>query len=289
MLLKSVEYVRPDTVDQALQILRSQEGAAPLAGGQSLVNVLKHRVASVDVLVDIGRLGELRTIRQGSDGSVEIGACVTYDEIDRSTEVRAGHRIVAEVASHIEDQQIRNRGTIGGNCCLSDPTNNLPPLLVALGATMHVRSAEGSREVPAEDFFEGYFLTALEPGELLTSISIAALGPRAGAGYASLSVGADSKAIVRASALVRVDGVVDDARVVLARVTPAPVRCRPMEEALRGAPPTSEAVLRAAEAVGPGLDPVADSHGSSEYRREMARVVAGRAVLQAITEGKGPS
>src|SRR5579871_2915737 len=153
MLLESVAYARPESVAEALQALGSSDSAAPLAGGQSLVNVLKHRVAQVELLVDISRLEELRQIERGADGSLEIGACVTYDELDRSEQVREGHGILADVASHIEDVQIRNRGTVGGNCCLGDPTNNLPPLLIALGATMNVQSESGTRGVAAEDFF----------------------------------------------------------------------------------------------------------------------------------------
>jgi len=285
MLLKSVNYVRPESVADALEILSSNEGAAPLAGGQSLTNVLKHRVASVDLLVDISALGELRTITRTGDGSIEVGACATYDEIDHSPEVRAGHDILAREASHIEDQQIRNRGTIGGNCCLSDPTNNLPPLLVALDATMNIRAAGGSRQVVAEDFFKGYFLTALEPGELLVSITIPPIPAGTGAGYVSLSVAADSKTIVRAAARVRVNGVIEEARVVLARVASVPIRHYAMEEALRGVAPSAESVRAAAEMIGSDVEPIADGHGSSEYRRKMARVVARRAVLAAIEEG----
>src|SRR5947209_18208458 len=143
MLLETVAYARPETVAEALELLSSTDGAAPLAGGQSLVNVLKHRVASLDLLVDISRLDDLREVRRTPDGGLEIGACVTYDDLDHSDEVRASHRLLADVAGHIEDQQIRDRGTIGGNCCLSDPTNNLPPLLVALNATMVIASAQG--------------------------------------------------------------------------------------------------------------------------------------------------
>jgi len=282
MLLEHVEYVRPDSVSEALRLLAANEGAAPLAGGQSLVNVLKNRVASVDVLVDISSLPELRSITRSADGSLQIGACVTYDELDNSPDVRAGHELLAEVAGHIEDQQIRNRGTIGGNCCLSDPTNNLPPLLVALGATMHLQAAGGSRAVPAEHFFKGYFLTALEPGELLVSISVPAVPPHTGTGYVSLPVAADAKAIVRASAVVRVEQHIEEARVVLARVSTTPMRHAAMERALQGAPPTEAAIREAAECVGDDLDPVADSHGTSQYRRAMARVVARRAVLQAV-------
>jgi carbon-monoxide dehydrogenase medium subunit len=282
MLLESVAYARPGSVAEALQALGSTDSAAPLAGGQSLVNVLKHRVASVDLLVDISRLEELRQIVDGSDGSLEIGACITYDELDRSEQVRSAQPLLAEVAGHIEDQQIRCRGTIGGNCCLSDPTNNLPPLLVALEATMVIESADGSREVPAREFFHGYFSTAVGEGELLHSIRIPPLGSGAGAGYSSVAVGADSKAIARAAAVVRGNGTIEEARVALACVSPAPLRHARMEEALMGSPATDEAVREAGQQIGEDLVPMGDVHGSAEYRREMARVVARRAVMQAI-------
>jgi carbon-monoxide dehydrogenase medium subunit len=285
MLLESVAYARPDTVAEALEALASSDGAAPLAGGQSLVNVLKHRVASVELLVDISRLEELRQITRGSDGGLEIGACVTYDELDHSEEIRSSHPLLAEVASHIEDQQIRDRGTIGGNCCLSDPTNNLPPLLVALDATMVIESASGRREVPAVDFFHGYFATAVGEGELLRSITVPPLPSDAGAGYSTVAVGADSKAIARAAAVIRGNGTIQEARVVLACVSPAPMRHSGMEEALRGAEASVDAVKAAAERIGDDLEPLGDAHGSAEYRRAMARVVARRAVCQAMGKG----
>jgi aerobic carbon-monoxide dehydrogenase medium subunit len=285
MLLESVAYARPGSVAEALQVLGSSDSAAPLAGGQSLVNVLKHRVAQVDLLVDISRLEELRGIEVGSDGILEIGACVTYDELDRSERVRSVLPLLAEVAGHIEDQQIRCRGTIGGNCCLSDPTNNLPPLVVALDATMVIESSGGRREVPAREFFHGYFATGVGEGELLRSVRIPPLGAGAGAGYSTVAVGADSKAIARAAAVVRANATIEEARVVLACVSPAPMRHAGMEEALRGAPAAADAVRQASERIGGDLEPLGDAHGSAEYRREMARVVARRAVLQAIGKG----
>ena len=287
MLLESVAYARPDTVSEALQALGSTDGAAPMAGGQSLVNVLKHRVAEVDLLVDNSRLPELRRIEAAGDGELEIGACVTYDELDSSDDVRRAQPLLAEVAGHIEDQQIRCRGTIGGNCCLSDPTNNLPPLLVALDATMVIQSSAGTREVPAREFFHGYFATAVGEGELLRSITISPLGPDTGAGYATVAVGADSKAIARAAAVVARNDRIEDARVVLACVSPAPLRHAGMEQALRGAPASAESVRAAAERIGEDLDPLGDAHGSAEYRREMARVVARRAVSEAMLNGGG--
>ena len=285
MLLESVAYARPDTVAEALEALASSDGAAALAGGQSLVNVLKHRVASVELLVDISRLQELRQIARGSDGGLEIGACVTYDELDRSEEIRSSHPLLAEVASHIEDQQIRDRGTIGGNCCLSDPTNNLPPLLVALDATMVIESASGRREVPAAEFFHGYFATAVGEGELLRSITVPRLAADAGAGYSTVAVGTDSKAIARAAAMVRGNGTIQEARVVLACVSPVPMRHGGMEEALRGVEATVDAVRAAAEQIGEDLEPLGDASGSATYRRAMARVVARRAVCQAMVKG----
>jgi carbon-monoxide dehydrogenase medium subunit len=285
MLLESVAYARPDTVAEALEALSSSDGAAPLAGGQSLVNILKHRVASLELLVDISRLEELRQIERHSDGTLEIGACLTYDELDRSDEVRSSQPLLAEVAGHIEDQQIRDRGTIGGNCCLSDPTNNLPPLLVALDAVMMIDSSSGRRGVAAADFFHGYFATAVGEGELLRSLRIPPLAADAGTGYSTVAVGADSKAIARAAAMVRADGTIQDARVVLACVSPAPMRHIGMEKALIGSEASVDAVRAAAEGIGGDLEPLGDAHGSAEYRRAMARVVAQRAVCQAMLKG----
>lgn len=290
MLLEQVEYVRPQSLDEALEILAADDGAAPLAGGQSLVNVLKNRVASVDVLVDISRLAELSAISRTADGGLSVGACVTYDALDRSAEVRESHPLLADVAAHIEDQQIRSKGTIGGNCCLSDPTNNLPPLLVALDAVMALRSGAGQRSVAAADFFKGYFATALEPGELLVSVAVPPMAAGSGAGYASLAVAADAKALVRAAARVTLDRdgtAIADSRVVLARVAHIPVRDTAAEARLDGSPATEEAVRAACEVVADGMQPIADVHGSSDYRRQMAKVMARRAVLQAIAVAEG--
>lgn len=288
MLLEEVAYVRPQRLEEALAILGDDDGAAPLAGGQSLVNVLKNRVASVDVLVDISRLDELAAITASADGGLSIGACVTYDQLDRSPEVRARHWLLGDVAAHIEDQQIRNKGTIGGNCCLSDPTNNLPPLLVALDAVMELRSRSHQRSVPAADFFKGYFATALEPGELLVSITVPPMPKGSGAGYTSLAVAADAKAMVRAAARVTLDGeTIADARLVLARVAHIPVRDAGVEGRLNGSSASEGAVREACEAAGDGMQPIADTHGSSDYRLQMAKVMARRAVVQAIDEARG--
>jgi aerobic carbon-monoxide dehydrogenase medium subunit len=284
MLLAETEYVRPDTLADAVQALASSPGARPLAGGQSLINVLKHRAASVDLLVDIGRLEELRRIAPAGDGAVEIGAGVTYAELEGSDALKGSHPVVSEVASVTVDRQVRNRGTIGGNICFADPASNFPPLMVALGATLNVSGPDGERAVAAEDFFTGAYRTALAPGELLRSVTLPALDG-AGTGYQSLQAARDSWALARATALVKANGTVDEIRVVLGCVAGTPVRATAMEEQLRGKEPSEAAVATASVAAGEGLEPPSDSHATGSYRRDMACVMAKRAVLQATGGG----
>src|SRR3954462_6605864 len=196
MLLREVEYARPASVQEALRLLGSHEGARALAGGQTLINVMKARAASPDVLVDLAGLGELRGIELGSDGTVAIGAMTTYTDIVESAEARA-RPILGEVCNQIADVQVRNRGTIGGNVCSNDPTNHLPPLLVALDASFTIAGSGGERTVPAHEFFLGVYLTAAGPGELLTKITIP---PGGQDGFAAVTIGRDGSAIVTAAA-----------------------------------------------------------------------------------------
>src|SRR5213078_5084631 len=171
MLLREVEYARPASVRDAVRLLAERDGARALAGGQTLINVMKARAASPDVLVDLNGLDELKGIELGADGTLTIGAMATYSEIVAAAEARA-RPILGEVCSQIADVQVRNRGTIGGNLCSNDPTNHLPPLMVALGATMTIAGPGGERSVPAEEFFLGVYMTAVGPDELLTRITI---------------------------------------------------------------------------------------------------------------------
>src|SRR4249919_208099 len=173
MLLREVEYARPATVEEAIALLSEHDGARALAGGQTLVNVMKARAASPDVLVDLADLSELRRIELSADGkALEIGAMVNYSELARSPEVSASRPVLAEVAVTIADRQVQNRGTVGGNVCVNDPTNHLPPLLAAIGASFTILGPGGERDVSAEDFFLGVYLTAVDEGELLTRINV---------------------------------------------------------------------------------------------------------------------
>jgi aerobic carbon-monoxide dehydrogenase medium subunit len=281
MLLREVDYARPATVEEAISLLAAHEGARALAGGQTLVNVMKARVAAPDVLVDLADLEELRAIGFSSDGLLELGAMVTYSQLVASSEVEVARPVLAEVAATIGDVQVRNRGTVGGNVCVADPTNHLPPLLAALGATFTIRGGSGERTVPAEEFFVGVYMTAVGEGELLTKVSVP---PSAGTGdgFSGVTIGVHGTYIANAAASVSGDGV----RVALGCVDAVPVRATAMEEALVGGDFSEDAVRAAAEGLGATLDPPSDAHGSADYRRRLAEVSAVRAVLQAAARRK---
>jgi carbon-monoxide dehydrogenase medium subunit len=264
MLLREVEYARPASVQDALRLLSEHDGARALAGGQTLINVMKARVASPDVLVDLNGLDDLTGIDLAGDGTLTLGAMVTYTEIVESAEARA-RPILGEVCNQIADVQVRNRGTIGGNLCSNDPTNHLPPLMVALGATMTILGSSGERQVTADEFFLGVYLTAVGPGELLTKITIPA---GRNDGFASVPIGRDGTCIVNAAATLQGSG----ARVALGCVDAVPVL-------VAAASPEPDAVREAVR--GANLEPPSDVHASADYRRHLAEVLAVRAVRQA--------
>ena len=263
MLLREVEYAKPSSVAEALAILAGNDGARALAGGQTLINVMKARAGSPDGLVDLGRIEELKGIELGGDGILEIGAMATYTEIMESGEARA-RPILGLVCAQIADVQVRNRGTIGGNVCTNDPTNHLPPLLAALDAQFVIASADGTRTVSAEEFFLGVYMTAVGTGELLTTIRIPA--GRAD-GFSAVTLGAEGTCIVSAAASLN-----GGLRIALGCVDAVPVVLHP---------PSADADAVRAAVEGANLDPPSDVHASSEYRSHLAQVVAVRAVNQA--------
>jgi aerobic carbon-monoxide dehydrogenase medium subunit len=263
MLLREVGYARPGSLGEAIELLVADDGARALAGGQTLINVMKARAGSPDALVDLGRIEELKGIELGPDGTLEIGAMTTYTEIIESSEARA-RPILGTVCAQIADVQVRNRGTIGGNICTSDPTNHLPPLLAALHAEMTIQGADGTRTVPAAEFFLGVYMTAVGPGEVLTKIKVPA---GRNDGFAAVTLGVEGTCLVSAAASVNGSltialGCVDAVPVVL---TPASAD----DEAIRSA-------VRDAD-----LDPPSDVHASREYRIHLAEVLAVRAARQA--------
>jgi carbon-monoxide dehydrogenase medium subunit len=262
VLLREVEYAKPGSVAEALELLAANDGARALAGGQTIINVMKARAASPDMLVDLNGLGELKGIELAGDGTLTIGAMTTYSELMASAEAKA-RPILGEVCATIADVQVRNRGTIGGNLCSNDPTNHLPPLMVAIGARMTIAGVGiVEREVPAGEFFLGVYLTAAGPGELLTRISIPA-GKKDG--FAAVTLGADGTCIANAAASVN-----GSVRVALGCVDAVPVVV------------TADSPDGVAEAVrGANLLPPSDVHATSEYRTHLAEVLATRAAEEA--------
>jgi aerobic carbon-monoxide dehydrogenase medium subunit len=263
MLLREVGYARPSSLAEAIELLRENDGARALAGGQTLINVMKARAGSPDALIDLGGLDELKGIELGSDGTLEIGAMTTYSEIVASSEARA-RPILGEVCAQIADVQVRNRGTIGGNICTNDPTNHLPALLAALGARMTIAGSDGERTVDSSDFFLGVYLTAVGLGEVLTKVTIPA-GRQDG--FAAVTLGVEGTCIASAAASLNGSvtvalGCVDAVPIV---VTPASTDAWDVRAAVEGAE----------------FEPPSDVHASSAYRRHLAEVLAVRAVDQA--------
>jgi carbon-monoxide dehydrogenase medium subunit len=263
MLLREVAYARPESLAEALELLAVDDGARALAGGQTLINVMKARAGSPDALIDLSRLDELKGIDLDADGTLRIGAMTTYTEIVESSEARA-RPILGEVCAQIADVQVRNRGTIGGNICTNDPTNHLPPLLVALDAQMTIAGADGERSMSATDFFLGVYMTAVGQDELLTQITVPA---GRGDGFAAVTLGVDGTCI--ASAAASVDGGV---RIALGCVDAVPVLLQP-------AAPDDGGVRAAVREA--NLEPPSDVHASSEYRTHLAAVLATRAAEEA--------
>jgi carbon-monoxide dehydrogenase medium subunit len=263
MLLREVGYARPGSVDEALELLAADDGARALAGGQTLINVMKARAGSPDSLVDLHRIEALKGIELGSDGTVEIGAMTTYSEIVASSEARA-RPILGEVCAQIADVQVRNRGTIGGNVCTNDPTNHLPPLLAAIGAEFTIAGRGGTRTVSASEFFLGVYMTAVAQDELLISIRVPA---GRNDGFAAVTLGVDGTCIVSAAASLN-----GHARIALGCVDAVPVVLA-LED-------TGEDAVRSA-VKGANLDPPSDVHASAEYRSHLAEVLAIRAVRHA--------
>jgi len=262
VLLREVEYVKPSSLAEALTTLAGNDGARALAGGQTLINVMKARAASPDALVDLNGIDDLRGIELGPDGTLSIGPMTTYAEIIDSAEAKA-RPILGAVCAQIADVQVRNRGTIGGNLCSNDPTNHLPPLIAAIGAELTITGQSGERTVPAQDFFLGVYMTAVQQGELLTRITIPA-GRHDG--FAAVTLGVDGTCIVNAAASAN-----GSLRIALGCVDAVPV----LVEA--DSPDQVREAVRAAK-----LRPPSDVHASAEYRAHLAEVLAERAARQAV-------
>jgi aerobic carbon-monoxide dehydrogenase medium subunit len=277
------DYHRPTDLAEAIALLGGGGEVRPLAGGHSLLPLMKLRLATPTALVDLGRIPGLDAIAWEGN-SVRIGALATHAAVAASDLVHESCPVLAETAAGIGDRQVRNRGTFGGSVAHADPGADYPTVLTALGATIVAQGAGGEREIAADDFFVGIFETALQPGELVTSVVVPVSGGGTGAAYAKHAHPASGYAVVGAAAVVAVSGgTCSSVRVAIGGAVPSPVRATGVEESLTGSAPSTEAIAAAAEQVAASLpQPTGDTYASAEYRVQLAKVLAKRALAAAV-------
>jgi aerobic carbon-monoxide dehydrogenase medium subunit len=282
MIPSSFDYVAPTTVDDAVSALaQAGEDAKVIAGGQTLMPVLRLRLAAPTVLVDLGRIDELRGVREDGD-SLVIGAMTTYYDLLRNPLVSAHALLLAEATHTVADPQIRHRGTLGGNLAHADPAGDLSAPVLALEATLTAAGPSGRRSIPAAEFFVDYFTTALQPDEILTEVRMPKHTDWA-ARYEKLHRVAQAWSIVAVAATVEVDGgIVRQARIALTNMASVPVRARGVEDALIGQAASEELIRAAAERAAEGIDPMTDGNADAEYRSHLAKVLTRRAVATAV-------
>lgn len=281
MIPAQFDYVKPASVADAIAALQQAgDEAKILAGGQSLLPVLRLRLAAPSLLVDLAGIAELRGIRADGD-RIAIGAMTSYYDIIRDESVQQHVTLLAQATATVADSQVRHRGTLGGALAHADPAGDLGAVALALDAEMVIAGASGSRTVPAGEFFVDYFTTALDEGEILTEIRF----PRYtgwGSHYEKFNRTAQAWSMVAIAAAVRVEGgTVAEARVGLTNMGTTPIRATGVEQALVGQPATDDAVRAAADRVTEGTSAPSDADAAADYREHLAKVLTGRAVLAA--------
>jgi aerobic carbon-monoxide dehydrogenase medium subunit len=277
MIPAEFEYIAPDTLGDAIAALAGGgEDAKLLAGGHSLLPLMKLRLAAPSLLIDLRKVPGLRGIER-QNGGWRIGALTPHAELERSTELG----VLAHAAGTIADPQVRNRGTIGGSLAHGDPASDLPAVLLITEGSVTLQGAESQRSVAAAELFRDYLETAIEPEEVLTEVHVPALDGW-GWGYQKFNRRSEDWAMVGVSAVIKQSGdVCEDVRVGLTNMGSVPLRAGAVEEALRGQPLNAQNIAEAAEQAAQGTDPPADLNASAEYKSHLARVLCRRALEQA--------
>jgi aerobic carbon-monoxide dehydrogenase medium subunit len=277
MIPAEFDYAVAQSVDDAIRLLgEGGQDARLLAGGHSLLPFMKLRFAAPSLLVDLRKVDELRGIEVGDD-AIRIGALTRHAELQERDDLG----LIATVAREIADQQVRNRGTIGGSLANGDAAADLPAVLLATGGSVVVRGAAGEREIAAADLFQGYLTTSIEPGEVLTEVRVPSFAGY-GHGYEKFNRRSEDWAIVGVCALVKRDGdVCADVRIGLTHMAATPLRATAAEEALRGQPLDEEHIAAAAGLAAEGTSPQGDLNATPDYKRHLARVLTRRALTTA--------
>jgi len=281
MIPAEFDYVAPESLDEVLRELHDNgEEAKLLAGGHSLIPLMKLRLATPALLVDLRKLPGLHGV-QKQDGQWRIGALTPHATLERATEVG----LLSRVAGTIADPQVRNRGTIGGSLAHGDPASDLPAALLLCEGEVTLQGADGQRTVSASDLFRDYLETAVGPEEVLTEVRAETLDGW-GYGYEKFNRRSEDWAMVAVGAVVKSSGgVCEDVRVGLTNMASVPLRATAAEEALRGQQLSAENIARAAEQAADGTSPPADLNASADYKRHLARVLTKRALMEAAGHG----
>ena len=282
MIAQNFEYSSPSSLKDALGLLAGDD-VKVLAGGMSLIPLMKLRLATPGQLVDIGRIPDLNYIREDK-GTLRIGATTTHYQVESSAVVRSKCPLLAEAAAHIGDIQVRNVGTIGGSVAHADPAADYPASLLALEARVVLVTAKGQREIPIADFFVDTFTTALEPGEIIREVIVPVEEQSAGTSYQKMLQPASGFAIVGIAARVKKSGgKVTMARVGITGLSGKPYRASNVEKALEGTGGSASDVQKAAAGVAEGVDANSDLHASAEYRKHLAGIYTMRALTVALS------
>ncbi len=285
MVTSAFAYHAPTSVSEAARLLAEHgDEAKLLAGGHSLIPLMKLRLSEPSVLIDLGKIEGMSYVREADGGGLSIGAMTTYADLQASDLVQSGAPMLADAAGQVADQQVRNMGTIGGSLAHADPAGDLPAVAVALNAELVTSSTSGHRTIGIDDFFVDLLTTALGPEEILNEIRIPALAAGSGSAYAKFGNKASHYAIVGVAAVVTVDGSgnCSGASIGITGAGPTAVRASDAEAALVGSSLDDAAIAAAASAAGNGIEFNEDVHASAEYRAHLTSVYAARAIRAAI-------
>jgi carbon-monoxide dehydrogenase medium subunit len=285
MIATEFEYLAPSSLDEAISLLSKHgEDAKLVAGGHSLIPIMKLRLAQPKFLIDIGRLSGLADIRE-DNGAISVGSLATHHAVESSDLLKSKLPLLPETAAAVADVQVRNRGTIGGSLVHADPAADLPATALALGAGLRVVGPKGQRTIKAEDFFVGLLATAIAPDEILTEVRFPLLQAKTGAAYVKVPNKASHYAIVGVAAVVTLgkDGRCEQARIGLTGVTHKPQRALAAENALVGKVLDEGVIAGAASLAADGIKALSDIHASAEFRLHLTKVMTGRALKLAAS------
>ncbi len=282
------EYFAPTGIDEVIDILVKYPGEAKiLAGGQSILPLLKSRISSIPYLVSLSEIKNLSYVDEGKDG-VRIGSMTIDSDIENSDFIEKRFPILFDATKQLADPLVRNVGTIGGNLSHADPANDLPAVMIALGARFTIRGKNGSREVEAKDFFLDTFMTALEAEEILTEVYIPFWGRKSGGAYIKFKKNTWNFSVAAVAVQLELDGnTCTRAQIATTSVSPKSGRVESAEKLLVGNSPTDDVIKKAAEEVAASAEPVSDSYGSENYKREILKRITRDAIKKALSRAGG--